>query len=149
MRSCHRFNCSLGPWTCNHSTHLEFADIDLEAVLSEDCGDTFDEPSQCVQVSKLKKNKQFVHELEVRHIDFCANPLLLGCDGCAVSCYLDLPRCYIVQGKKTSTPSLHNSATLPLVIAVLVSARGSPTKIFGAALKLGRRLIARGDHSVS
>ena len=48
---------SLGPWTCNHSTHLEFPDIDLEEVLSEDCGDTFDEPSQCVQVSKLKKNR--------------------------------------------------------------------------------------------
>ena len=52
-------------------------------------------------------------------------------------------------GARESTPSLYNPATLPLVIAVLVSARGSPRKILGAALKLGRRLIARDSSATS
>ena len=52
-------------------------------------------------------------------------------------------------GARESTPSLYNSATLPLVIAVLVSARRSPKKILGAALKFGRRFIARGSSATS
>ena len=64
---------NLRPWTRHDSTHLKFPDIDLEAVLGEDRGDTLDEPLQRAQFLEIEKRNQIIHKLKVRHIDLCTH----------------------------------------------------------------------------
>ena len=104
-----------GPATTAHTSSS--ADIDLEAVLGEDRGDTLDERLQRAQFLESEKRNQIIHKLKVRHIDLCI--------------HLHRVTTSKRQGQRVNTK------------LVQFCNRGSPKMILGAALKLGRRFIAR------